>query len=65
MAALGAPVTVDGAAPPFGGSHQLVTAVDPVGGKDPHGTTTASGASPRTSGGGYAFAPVWRYLFGR
>jgi len=63
--AVGAAVTIEGAAPPVGGSPQLITGVDVVGGKDPHGTTTASGASPRDAAGAYQFTPVWRYLFGR
>ena len=62
---LGPPVTVDGAAPPFSGSHQLVTALPPPPGKNPHGVTAAGTASPVGSDGRYRLLPVFRYLFGR
>jgi hypothetical protein len=58
----GAPAQVDGQAPPFGGSHRLVTALP---GGNPHGITAAGGASPTRPGGGYQLEPVWRYLYGR
>jgi hypothetical protein len=62
---LGPVVIVDGAAPPFGGSHQLVTRlVVTDGDNNPHGMTAAGKASPRLPDGTYVLAPVWRYLFG-
>jgi hypothetical protein len=57
----GAPVTVDGAAPPYGGSHQLVTDLP---GKNPHGVTAAGAASPTDPQGKYRLDAAWRYLFG-
>jgi hypothetical protein len=62
---LGPVTTVDGAGPPFGQSHQLVTALAPVPGKNPHGVTAAGAASPQASDGHYVLEPVFRYLFGR
>jgi hypothetical protein len=59
---LGGPVVVvDEAAPPYGGSHELVTALP---GTNPHGITAAGGASPQASDKTYRLAPAWRYLFG-
>ncbi len=65
MGLLGPPANVDHAAPPFAGSHQLVTALDPPPGKNPHGVTAAGLASPRLPDGSFRLAPVWRHLFGR
>jgi hypothetical protein len=60
------PVTiVDAARPPFGHSHQLVTALPPPPGKNPHGVTAAGPASPAGRDGRYVLDPVFRYLFGR
>lgn len=65
LAALGAPLLVDEAAPPFSGSHQLITAIAATPGKNPHGVTVAGGASPRGPDGAWRLGPVWRHLFGR
>ena len=62
---LGPLTTVDRAAPPFANSHQLVTALPPVLGKNPHGVTEAGSASPQGPDGRYLLDPVFRYLFGR
>jgi hypothetical protein len=60
------PVTdVDVARPPYGRSHQLVTALPPPPGKNPHGVTAAGSASPQGPDGRYLLEPVFRYLFGR
>jgi hypothetical protein len=62
---LGPVAIVDGAAPPYGGSHQLVTKLVVTDGENnPHGMTAAGKASPRLPDGTYVLAPVWRYLFG-
>jgi hypothetical protein len=61
---LGPVAIVESAAPPFGGSHQLVTALPPAPGGGAHGTTAAGKASPLRPDGKYVFEPVWRYLFG-
>jgi len=57
---VGEPALVDGAAPPYGGSHRLVTSA-PTG--DGHGSTQAGGASPM-DGDAWAFEPVWRLMYG-
>jgi hypothetical protein len=64
LAKLGKLVVVEGASPPFGNSHQLVTTRAPTEVESAHGMTTAGKASPREPDGSYHFAPVWRYLFG-
>lgn len=56
----GAVTVVDGAMPPYGGSHRLKTSAMA---SDGHGATQPGGASPK-SGGAYVFLPVWKYLFG-
>jgi hypothetical protein len=65
LGALGPVVVVESAAPPFGGSHRIVTSLPPGEGVNPHGMTAAGRASPRLPDGAYRFAPVFRYLFGR
>jgi hypothetical protein len=65
LGGLGPLVTVDQAAPPFGGTHRLVTALAPPAGKNPHGVTAAGSASPLGPDGRYRLAQVFRYLFGR
>lgn len=60
MMLAGEPVVVDGASPPYDGSHRLVSSADT---SDGHGSTQAGGSSPRT-GGEYAFMPVWRVMYG-
>jgi len=57
----GQPVVVDGAAPPYDGSHRLVTSA-PTG--DGHGSTQAGGASPKDPQDAYLFLPVWRTMYG-
>lgn len=56
----GAVVGVDGAMPPYSGSHRLRTSAATSNG---HSSTQPGGASPKT-GGAYVFMPVWKYLFG-
>jgi hypothetical protein len=63
--ALGPMVTVEGAAPPFAGTHRLVTTLPPTAGKNPHGVTAAGAASPVGPDGRSILEPVFRYLFGR
>lgn len=50
---------VDGMAPPYGGSHRLITSAATG---DGHGSTQAGGSSPQAAGE-YLFAPVWRQLY--
>ena len=64
--ALPGPVTsVDGARPPFGHAHRLVTTLAPPPGKNPHGVTAAGASSPVGPDGRYLLDPVFRYLFAR
>lgn len=66
LGAFGSQATVDGAAAPYGGSHQLVTDAAP----NPtattvspfHGAPVVDAATPRTSSGTPLFEPVWIHL---
>lgn len=68
LGASGAPVSVDGNAAPFAGSHQLLTSAAPA--NDPartniqsaHGAPVADFFTPLTAAGDPLFAPVWDYL---
>jgi hypothetical protein len=64
LTAFGPPVLVETSAPPYGGSHQLLTSLAPAGGSNYHGTTAAGNAAPRVADGSYRFQETWRYLFG-
>lgn len=57
---VGAPAPVDGEAPPYGGSHRLVSSAQTA---DGHGATQAGGASPKDGSGAYVYLPVWTYLY--
>lgn len=56
---LGDPAGVDGAMPPYGGSHRLVTSA-PTG--NGHGSTIAGNSSPR-NGDDWVFQPVWDAMY--
>ena len=58
--AFGPSTSIDGANPPYGGSHELETSAAAT---DGHSSTQAGGASPK-NGEDYVFDPAWRYLFG-
>ena len=60
MGISGMPTSVDGAAPPYGGSHQLMTSAAT---SDGHGSTQAGGVSPKDANGAYAFLPVWQTMY--
>ncbi|MEI6738737.1 MAG: hypothetical protein WCK74_00355 [Gemmatimonadaceae bacterium] len=60
--ALGAFTVVDGAAAPFGGSHQLFTRSTPLLSGAYHGATVVDAATPRSASGTPLFEPVWIYL---
>jgi hypothetical protein len=64
LAPLGALALVENGAPPFAGSHQLITALPPAPGGGAHGTTAAGKAAPLRPDGKYVFEAAWRYLFG-
>lgn len=55
----GAPTVVDGAMPPYGGSHRLVTSA-PTG--NGHGSTSANNSSPQQDGE-WVFLPVWETMY--
>jgi hypothetical protein len=55
----GKSTTVDGAVPPFGGTHRLETSAATA---DGHSLVQAGGTSPK-KGTEYVFAPVWSYLY--
>lgn len=59
MGLVGEPTSVDGASPPYGGSHRLITSADTSNG---HGSTEAGGASPKVDNK-FVFLPVWTYLY--
>ncbi len=56
----GQPTVVDGIAPPYTGSHRLVSEY-PVG--NGHGAVTAGGASPQRDDA-WVYLPVWAYMYG-
>lgn len=58
---LGAPTSVDDAAPPYGGARQLITS---IANSYPHCSVAVHGSSPRDAGGDFLFAPAWRALYG-
>ncbi len=62
--AFGPPRSVDGAAPPYGNTHQLYTDALPATGSfaDAHGAVVVDRKTPRLPDGRPRFAPVWRYL---
>jgi hypothetical protein len=55
----GKSTTVDGAMPPYGGTHRLETSAAT---SDGHSSVQAGGTSPKM-GTDYVFAPVWNYLY--
>jgi hypothetical protein len=62
----GAPTSVDGAAAPYGGAHQLTTDAAPLPGaialSPLHSTPIVDGVTPLAADGTPVFAPVWRTL---
>ena len=57
---LGTPTTVDGAMPPFGDAHQLISSAES---DYPHCCVCVHNSSPR-NGEDYVFDPAWRYMYG-
>ena len=55
----GKPISVDGATPPYGGTHRLESSAPTA---DGHSSVQAGGSSPKM-GAEYVFAPVWSYLY--
>jgi dienelactone hydrolase len=56
----GAETSIDGATPPYGESHRLITSAES---EYPHGSTCAHSSSPK-NGDVYVFEAAWRYLYG-
>jgi hypothetical protein len=59
LGATGALTPVDGATPPYGGNHMLVTDVPSA---NPHGSVVVDARTPKRADGTPLFAPVWRHL---
>ncbi|MCK6590317.1 MAG: hypothetical protein HUU21_07210 [Polyangiaceae bacterium] len=57
---VGDPAPIDGASPPYGGSHRLVSSAATA---DGHGATQAGGPSPKDGDGAYLYLPVWTYMY--
>ena len=66
LAAFGAPVLVDGAAPPFGNSHQLFTSMAPANAATvfapAHSSMVVDAVTPLAADGSPVFRPVWEYM---
>jgi hypothetical protein len=60
--ALGVVTSIDGAAAPFGGSHQLTTRAVPLLAGSYHGASVVDAATPRAASGAPLFEAVWTYL---
>ncbi len=61
MNLLGEPTIVDGAEPPYGDSHRLVSEAMTNNG---HGAVQAGGSSPKDGDDNYLYMPVWEALYG-
>jgi hypothetical protein len=66
LQSFGPAVSVDGNAPPFGNSHELLTSTQVPPGPAPalatHDSTAVDSQTPLCSNGSPAFVPVWRYM---
>jgi hypothetical protein len=66
LQSFGPAVSVDGNAPPFGNSHELLTSTQVPSGPAPalatHDSTAVDSQTPLCSNGSPAFVPVWRYM---
>jgi hypothetical protein len=64
----GPAISVDGAGPPFQGSHKLLTSAPPdpnplaIASSPPHGAPALDVATPRDAQGAPLYLPVWTYL---
>ncbi len=59
LEAFGAPASVDGATPPYGGSHELTTNL-PLAYGTYHGMVALDAFAPRNRDSSLTYAPVWR-----
>jgi len=55
-------VDVDTASAPYGGSHQLVTGVEPASAGRYHGSVVSDRYTPKTADGTPVLLPVWQFL---
>lgn len=62
MEKTGLRTSVDGAAAPYGGSHQLTTAIPEKDGQNAHTCVVTDGLTPKGADGTPAFKPVWRVM---
>ncbi len=62
LAALGSATSVDGAAPPYGSSHQLTTNAVPAVSGGFHGSVVVDRSTPLGADGTPLFAPVWKQM---
>jgi hypothetical protein len=60
--AFGSVTSIDGAAAPFGNSHQLTTRATPLLAGSYHGASVVDAATPRATSGAPLFESVWIYL---
>ena len=62
LSSLGAPVSVDSAAPPYAGSHQLTTNAAPATPGEYHGSVVVDRHTPLRPDGQALFTPVWTQM---
>lgn len=62
LSSLGAPVSVDSAAPPYAGSHQLTTNAAPASPGEYHGSVVVDRHTPLRPDGQALFKPVWTQM---
>ncbi len=62
LEAFGSVTSIDGAAAPFGNSHQLTTRATPLLAGSYHGASVVDAATPRATSGAPLFESVWIYL---
>jgi hypothetical protein len=60
MGLVGQPTSVDGAMPPYGGSHRLISSAATNNG---HGAVQAGSVSPQDGNGDWTYLPVWTTLY--
>ena len=62
LSSLGAPISVDSAAPPYAGSHQLTTNAAPASPGEFHGSVVVDRHTPLRPDGQALFKPVWTQM---
>ena len=64
MSVYGGRTPTDGVAAPYGGSHELSTAIPAPDGKYAHGMVVTDGHTPTEADGTPVYYPVWSYMLG-